>query len=140
MRTNFQIAIVTIIVAWCSLGLAGCDSEIAVCFPGETLINTPAGPVPISRITAGDSVVTVNPSTGARGVGVVVGNHRTPSAGLLHFTLADGSELRVTAHHPLWHHRRGATLCLSIVLDPVGGFRWKRYRASVGSSHAGKDT
>lgn len=69
------------------------------CFPTGTLVDTPAGQVPIERIQPGDTVIN------AVGVGVVRRTSRTKSAILLRVRIADGRSIDCTPEHPFLTHR-----------------------------------
>lgn len=71
----------------------------SLCIPGDALIATPGGPVPMSEIKAGDEVYALDPSAGLRVTRVV--RQRSTGAQPVRRIETAGRSLRVTATHPV---------------------------------------
>jgi len=79
-----------------------------ICLAASTLIDTPAGQVPVSSLRPGMSVWTLN-AAGQRQAGVAVAVGSTPApAGhvVVHLVLADGRQVWVSPGHPTADGRR----------------------------------
>ena len=90
-----------------------------ICLAGGTLIDTPAGAMPVEQLRVGDQIWTVDES-GARVAAPVVQNGRTfvpASHQMVHVVLADGRELWVSPGHPTADGRRMSDLQAGEVLD-----------------------
>ena len=72
------------------------------CFPGDTSVATPHGPVAIAKLKVGDTVLAEDPAKGKlepEKVQAVIDDGVKP---LLVLDLSDGSTLKVTSNHPFW--------------------------------------
>ena len=80
----------------------GSPGNVMNCFPGETLVLTPAGPRPIASLPVGSSVVT--PLGSSR---KTLFAWRRDEAKLIELSFKCGCALRVTPSHKLFDRRRG---------------------------------
>jgi hypothetical protein len=90
-----------------------------ICLAASTLIDTPGGQVPVSRLRPGMSVWTLN-SAGHRQAGVVLEVGSTPApAGhaVVHLALADGRQVWVSPGHPTADGRRVGDLAPGQAFD-----------------------
>lgn len=90
-----------------------------ICLAGDTLIDTPAGPVEVRDLKVGMMVWTTDPNGSWRAVSVLqVGkNPVPPSHRLVHLILSDGRELHASPGHPLMDGRSLGSLMIGDVLD-----------------------
>ena len=70
------------------------------CFPGDTMIATEAGEMPICQILAGDKVWTRD-SNGKLALNVVTGVFKKTPNSLMTFRLKNGTTLTCTSNHPI---------------------------------------
>jgi hypothetical protein len=90
-----------------------------ICLAASTLIDTPGGQVPVSRLRPGMSVWTLN-SAGHRQAGVVLEVGSTPApAGhaVVHLALVDGRQVWVSPGHPTADGRRVGDLAPGQAFD-----------------------
>ena len=88
------------------LGARYCNSFVA-----GTMVDTPAGPVPIESLVEGDEVMTVNqfePSQIER-AGTVTRVFRSIAPAILWITFANGTALGTTPDHEVWTNEDGWT-------------------------------
>lgn len=79
--------------------LLGCDGETDTCFVAGTRIATPRGAAPIDLLAPGDSVISVDPTTGSFSVSLVT-EIRTSTARSYFQVAAEGATVGVTESHP----------------------------------------
>jgi hypothetical protein len=90
-----------------------------ICLAGDTMIDTPAGPVPVRNIQVG----TIVWSAGENGVRVAVPVRQVvkirvpPFHRLVHLQLSDGRELNASPGHPLMDGRFLGTLSIGDTVD-----------------------
>lgn len=94
-----------VLVAVLGVGFAATSGCQKACFVAGTPVATPAGPVPIEDLRAGDAVVSYDAATGRTVVGRVVRLWRKVGR-FRQLSLADGQRLGVTAEHPFFDARR----------------------------------
>jgi replicative superfamily II helicase len=82
-----------------------------MCVPGETLIKTSAGDIPIREIVESEgefSVLSYDTKRGTYSYQPVLAKYRRDAASLVHLRLARGYSLRLTGNHPVFAQRNGA--------------------------------
>ncbi len=96
-----------------------------ICLTGDTLIDTPAGQVPVKDIRTGMLVWTPDPD-GARKAAVVLKAMKKPALPphqLVHLVLSDGRELYASPGHPTMDGRTLGTLATGDRLDGASVIR-----------------
>ncbi len=90
-----------------------------ICLPGETLISTPSGLVPVEDIRPGDTVWTPDGSGGRKPVPVLFAGRTpvNPSHFVVRIVLSDGRSLEVSPRHPLQDGRLAGSLVTGDILD-----------------------
>lgn len=93
-----RILLLFLLVA--ALVSSGCRSGRIHCVSGDSMVDTPAGPVRAEEIRVGDLVSTRQPD-GSLGIGRVIAAWHAMAGDLLTITISDGRTLQVTQEHPI---------------------------------------
>lgn len=93
--------------------------QCPICLAASTLIDTPAGAIPVQDLRKGMSIWTVDRS-GMRRVGVILETASRPmpaNVSLVHLVLDDGRDLLVSAGHPTFRGQPIGVLAVGKLLD-----------------------